>query len=295
MIQESEKERLQVSEANEQNTSNRLKVVIRESLRFLIFVLFSFGKTVVVNSTRRSSLSCRDELLAWSGVQIYCHCSLDDSKVRFIADDQSEMSSFSSSDTSFNPCKTEKGHVVFSTPTKILFCMLSLAPNESKTFVYSQQIPCHSPPSYYGSAVKYLYKLTIGTQRVKEGIQLLRIPLRILQITPDIQRSLDSCLADKMNKLDLDEMDDKVGDKHTRDSSPITEETMLSLVIDELDSLTARKSPNSYVITNQSGQVAKLCLLKSSFKLGEDVIGIFNFSEASVPCVQVSIRVKHHT
>jgi hypothetical protein len=168
--------------------------------------------------------------------------------------------------------------------------MLSLAPNESKTFVYSEQIPSHSPPSYYGSAVKYLYKLTIGTQRVKEGIQLLRIPLRILQITPEIQKSLDSCLADKMNKLDFEDVDDKTGDKQHQDlssNSPLSEETILSLVIDGLDSLTARKSPSSYVITNQSGKVAKFCLLKSSFKLGEDVIGFFNFSEASVPCVQV--------
>lgn len=248
------------------------------------------------SSSASSSLVARNEMMAWAGVQIYCHCSLDDTKVRFMKDEgdssSSASDSFSSSDTSFNPCKNEKGHVIFSTQTKILFCMLSLAPNESKTFIYSEQIPSHAPPSYYGSAVKYLYKLTIGTQRVKEGIQLLKIPLRILQITPEIQKGLDLCLTSKINQIDLDEReDDRKGDKEKQQQQEeLSEEDMLNLVIDQLDSLTARKNSNSYVITNQSGQVAKFCLLKSSFKLGEDVIGIFNFSEATVPCVQVSIE-----
>src|SRR5206468_2927163 len=113
----------------------------------------------------------------WAGVQIYCHCSLDESKAHFIEEGPS-LDSSSSPDTSFNPAKSEKGHVVFSTPTRILFCGLSLAPGESRAFGYEESIPKNAPPSYYGSAVKYLYKLTIGTQRVRSGIQLLRIPLR---------------------------------------------------------------------------------------------------------------------
>jgi len=94
-----------------------------------------------------------------------------------------------------------------------------------------------------------------------------------------------------MNRLNFDETGDvspKIEvEQGTGADSPLTEEDMLNIVIDQLDSLTARKNTNSYVITNPSGQVGKFCLLKSSFKLGEDVIGIFNFSEASVPCVQV--------
>jgi len=59
-----------------------------------------------------------------------------------------------------------------------------------------------------------------------------------------------------------------------------------------LDCLTAKRSPSSYVVTNQSGQVVRFYLLKSTFKLGEDVVGVFNFSEATVPCVQFSVSLQ---
>jgi len=227
----------------------------------------------VIKGPSSTSVNCI-EMLAWAGVQIYCHCSLDESKVHFIEAGPS-LECSSSPDTSFNPAKSEKGHVVFSTLTRILFCGLSLAPGESRAFGYEESIPKNAPPSYYGSAVKYLYKLTIGTQRVREGIQLLRIPLRILP-------ALD--ISQQFNRNNS--MEDLKG----HSALPRTpSEEMLDLVIQKLDSLTARKHPSSYVITNPFGQVAKFCLLKSSFKLGEDVIGIFNFTESTVPCVQFSV------
>lgn len=234
-------------------------------------------------------------MLAWAGAQIYCHCSLDESKVQFMSSDSESVASNSSSiasrGTSFDPSKSEAGHVVFATTPKILFCGLSLQPNESRTFTYEERIPQHAPPSYYGSAVKYLYKLTIGTQRVKSGIQLLRIPLRILS---PLNNNLTSTSVESLDRLDSGPVN---GNRSTdqqqqqqqqeQEGEEQSEEEKMELLIHRLECLTARKSPSSYVITNASGQVARFCLLKSSFKLGEDVIGIFNFSQAVVPCVQV--------
>lgn len=226
-------------------------------------------------------------MLAWAGAQIYCHCSLDETKVQFMPSDRTESSSswgvansIASRGTSFDPSKSEPGHVVFATNPKILFCGLSLQPNESRTYTYVERIPHYVPPSYYGSAVKYLYKLTIGTQRVKSGIQLLRIPLRILSPLADMTTVSASVPVDVVDGASN-------GKKDEESLKEETEEEKMELLIHRLECLTARKSPSSYVITNASGQVARFCLLKSSFKLGEDVIGIFNFSDAVVPCVQV--------
>lgn len=226
-------------------------------------------------------------MLAWAGAQIYCHCSLDESRVQFLPSEKESgaSSSIASRGTSFDPSKSEAGHVVFATTPKILFCGLSLEPNESRTFTYEERIPQHVPPSYYGSAVKYLYKLTIGTQRVKSGIQLLRIPLRIL--SPHH--------TDDPASGSLESIDRTAGAAATTNgttgtdvqSEELSEDERMELLIHRLECLTARKAPSSFVITNTSGQVARFHLLKSSFKLGEDVIGIFNFSEAVVPCVQV--------
>jgi len=46
--------------------------------------------------------------------------------------------------------------------------------------VYKETLPNELPPSYRGQAVKYSYKITIGTQRVNSPIRLLRVPFRVL-------------------------------------------------------------------------------------------------------------------
>lgn len=48
---------------------------------------------------------------------------------------------------------------------------------------YSEVLPVEGPPSFRGQSVKYVYKLTIGCQRVNSPITLLRVPLRVLVLT----------------------------------------------------------------------------------------------------------------
>lgn len=50
----------------------------------------------------------------------------------------------------------------------------------SGTDTYSELVPMDGPPSFRGQAVKYVYKLTIGCQRVNSPIKLLRVPFRVL-------------------------------------------------------------------------------------------------------------------
>lgn len=42
-------------------------------------------------------------------------------------------------------------------------------------------------------------------------------------------------------------------------------------------------------ITNVRGKVAKFCIFKTVYRLGEDIIGTFNFSEGDIPCLQVCL------
>lgn len=57
-----------------------------------------------------------------------------------------------------------------------------------------------------------------------------------------------------------------------------------------LQNLTARRSPNSYMITNTRGKVGRFCLFKSAYKLGEDIVGTFDFSVGTVTCMQVTTK-----
>lgn len=46
-------------------------------------------------------------------------------------------------------------------------------------------------------------------------------------------------------------------------------------------------------ITNMRGKVAKFCIFKTVYRLGEDIIGTFNFSEGDIPCLQVPFLSLH--
>lgn len=56
--------------------------------------------------------------------------------------------------------------------------------------------------------------------------------------------------------------------------------------------ITARRSPNFYNITNGRGRVVRFCLFKNSYRLGEDIVGTFDFSNATVSCTQVSVTLQ---
>lgn len=64
--------------------------------------------------------------------------------------------------------------------------------------------------------------------------------------------------------------------------------TKFLLLIVFVQLLSSRRSPSIYRVTNSKGKVVALCLFKSSYKLGEDIIGTLDFSDAVVPCMQVS-------
>ena len=280
------------------------------------------------------------EVLALAGAQVYCHCSVDDSRVKFIpANDDGDTSdtismsstsslslfssnstlssvnyhSLQSKDTSFNPSKSERGHVIYSSSPKILFCMLQLAPNESKTFVFSERLKATSPPSYYGSSVKYLYKLTIGTQRVGSIMQLLRIPLRILSFEATKPQKINKKPVDgdsmAKNSPSLDGMSTSTTDSAkqepvNRNRPSVSSQTSvvsdcgdgegseLDVIIHKLDNLTTKRNSSSYVISNNGLKVAKFSLIKTNYKLGEDIIGSFDFCEGQVPCVQFIVTLQ---
>lgn len=212
------------------------------------------------------------EILAWSSAQIHCSCVTSDKLIPPEEIANGTRGFNINSDTSFVPHKDDSGYIVFSTKPKIILCDLKLATGESKSFLYTETLQNEIPPSYRGQLVKYSYKLTIGTQRVNNPIKLLRIPLRILVIDgfPEISACEDSVDLSPSNPfLDICEKDKE-----------------LEPALQVLQNITARRNANFYNITNARGNVAQFCLFKMAYKLGEDIIGTFNFDTSTVPCVQ---------
>ncbi|XP_055940303.1 RAB6A-GEF complex partner protein 2-like isoform X3 [Argiope bruennichi] len=218
-----------------------------------------------------------EEVLAWASAQIHCQCTVDDTLVKFPSTASQEELATASQDTSFIPC--ESGHVVLSTKPKILFCDLKLSPGESKTYIYKETIPYTAPPSYRGQCVKYAYKITVGTQRVNAVIKLLKIPIRVLLVygIPDAQFCADS------EELPIAPANPFLQSQQKQPT--------ISSALQILEANTARRNPSYYNITNQNGKVVRFCLLKSSYRLGEDIIGVFDFSQGTVKCVQFSVTL----
>ncbi|XP_034942506.1 RAB6A-GEF complex partner protein 2 [Chelonus insularis] len=218
------------------------------------------------------------EGLAWASAQVHCQCSVNDKIVFVEKINAINRTKAINTDTTFAPWQQDNGYAVVNTKPKILFCDLRLSPGESKTYIYRETLPSDAPPSFRGHAVKYVYKITVGTQRVNSPIKLLKIPFRVLSLSelPEVTICNDSVDLSPNNPfLETQERD-----------------TPLDVALQTLQNLTARRSPNFYNITNGRGRVVRFCLFKNSYKLGEDIIGTFDFSNAAVSCIQVSVGLQ---
>lgn len=219
------------------------------------------------------------ENLAWASVQINCLCLTNDSinfpSVMCVTKDEKFLGN---SETSFAPCLTDNGHVVLSTKPKILFCDVGLSPGENKSYLYSETLPNDAPPSYKGHLVKYAYKITVGMQRLNSPIKLLRVPIRVVVI-----HGLTEGVTCE-NSIDLSPSNPFLESQFKH------EECDMALQI--LQNITAKRSPNFYNITNSRGKVARFCLFKQAYRLGEDIVGTFDFEQTDVSCIEFTVSLQ---
>lgn len=70
-----------------------------------------------------------------------------------------------------------------------ILCLVSLVSKLNINYYvflvwYRESLPIEAAPSYRGTSVKYSYKVTIATQKVGSHIKMVRIPFRVLPISP---------------------------------------------------------------------------------------------------------------
>jgi len=219
--------------------------------------------------------------LAWVSAQLNCFCTVSTDKVVNIDPKARKISveSQNGNKTSFQPTHGETGLAVLSTKTKVLACSLEIAPGEKKRFLFTENIPYNAPPSYRGHAVKYSYKLCIGSQKLGEATTLQRLPIRILSV-------------DTYSPNMVKEEEEKLGP-----SNPFIEETsikdpLVDVIMQSVQEVTSRKAASYFVIANSKGKVCKFCMYKKNFRLGEDIVGSFDFTVGDVECVQYSVSLQ---
>ncbi|KAK1334332.1 hypothetical protein QTO34_005336 [Cnephaeus nilssonii] len=235
----------------------------------------------VTNPLPPTATSASSEALAWASAQIHCQFHASESRVALPPPDSSQPDVQPESQTVFLPHRGERGQCILSTPPKILFCDLRLDPGESKSYSYSEVLPIEGPPSFRGQSVKYVYKLTIGCQRVNSPITLLRVPLRVLVLTglQDVRFPQDEAVAPSSPFLEEDEG----GKKDT---------WLAELAGERLMAATSCRSLHLYNISDGRGKVGTFGIFKSVYRLGEDVVGTLNLGEGTVACLQFSVSLQ---
>ncbi|XP_013100480.1 RAB6A-GEF complex partner protein 2 isoform X2 [Stomoxys calcitrans] len=213
------------------------------------------------------------ESLAWASVQLHCYRKTNISN----QDKMLEMVG----KTALDAVTQAPGDVVVATKPKILFCDLKLQPNESKTYFFNELVPRDGPPTYRGHDIKYFYKLTIATQRVKSKVQTLTVPIRVLPI-PLIARTDELPITEETN-------DELAPTNPFLEKKEISE---LEISWHHLKNVTARRAPKFYRISNKRGYVGRFCLFKPAYKLGEDIVGSLDFANCKVRCVQFSVKLQ---
>uniref|UniRef100_A0A8C7DZV4 RGP1 homolog, RAB6A GEF complex partner 1 n=1 Tax=Naja naja TaxID=35670 RepID=A0A8C7DZV4_NAJNA len=261
--------------------------MIEVSASLLRGAAFLAGEALECLVTLRNPLppdatSASSEILAWASAQIHCQLHTSESRVALPPSQDTSYDAQAENETVFVPNRGERGQCILSTPPKILFCDLRLDPGESKSYSYCETLPVDGPPSFRGQAVKYVYKLTIGCQRVNSAIKLLRVPFRVmvLQGLRGYPFPQDEGVAPSNPFLEEAE-------GGTKRSSHLAD-----LATELLTVATSRRSLHLFSISSAQGRVATFCIFKTVYKIGEDVVGTFSFSEGDTPCLQYLVSLQ---
>lgn len=214
--------------------------------------------------------------LAWATVSIQCFCN---SSVK--NEGTQDNSAVSSNNIISATSLGNQSNVVVATQPKFLFCDLQLPIDGNKSYFYKEELP-RGPPTFRGTKVKFFYKISIATQRVGSKVQILYVPIRVLPFCMPIEGS-NAILCDDTNE-------------EVAPANPFIEkkrsESLKEVLLHCLQSLTSRRCPSFYVITNKRGKIGRFCLFKTNYKLGEDIVGTLSFASKSINCVQYSVSLQ---
>ncbi|CAD5115553.1 DgyrCDS4517 [Dimorphilus gyrociliatus] len=241
-------------------------------------------RIVFINANTGIKQRTKSVQLAWASAQIHCQCTTNESRISIPKSEPTSADlSSSANETSFVPSRGEKGQAVLTSKPTILFCDLALKSGERREFIYKESIPLDAPPSYRGNSIKYAYKITIGTQQLNKPTELLRVSFRVL-VVPG--------LNDLTVYADPDSLTPSNPFRKQQKNKETAPTGILDIALQIIQNLTCRRTTNFYNITNSNGKVARFCLFKQAFRIGDDIIGTFDFSLGTIPCIKMAVSLQ---
>ncbi|KAJ3163459.1 hypothetical protein HDU86_000038 [Geranomyces michiganensis] len=207
-----------------------------------------------------------------------------------------------------------KGMPVYGTPPSILFTNMALAPGESKTYQYDILLPKTLPPTHKGRVIRFSYKLIVGIQRggTTQKSQVFQLPFRVFSfVHDDGSRPVYEILSPAVFTKDEANIVEETGYSALHagifheafiPAAPVLktprrpDDPSASLfdreeVVDSLARAIGRCQMSrkaSYDICKNADHVAQLVLHKTTYKLGDTVMGILDFTNSAIPCFRIS-------
>ena len=125
--------------------------------------------------------------------------------------------------------------------------------------------------------------MTLGSQTLGAASSLLRVPIRVL--------STSGCsLSTTANAAPAPE--EGLGPTNPFLEAIQETESAADLIMQAVQDITSKRSASYFNIANTRGKVCKFCLFKRSYRLGEDIVGTFDFTAGNLTCVQYSVSLQ---
>uniref|UniRef100_A0A6B2L4N5 Uncharacterized protein n=1 Tax=Arcella intermedia TaxID=1963864 RepID=A0A6B2L4N5_9EUKA len=244
--------------------------------------------------------------VAWVALQVYGILSVDPTKVCLppisILDSQVHKSAGVSS---YLPkIEMSKGRYIFSSPQILLFCDVSLSPGESKSIEASCTLPDNLPPSYTGSSIKYSYYVSIIALRdIKSQISSTRFQFIVLNPEAGFIRTRleDVAIADYQPKvIEIKAppiLERERGTEGRKWNLRVNEDVSLSVkettLRNKIESMFSKNSTVTLNIKKGNFYICKFTMGASVYKLGDLIMGHFDFSKADLICYQVIVTLQY--
>ncbi|KJE97218.1 hypothetical protein CAOG_07661 [Capsaspora owczarzaki ATCC 30864] len=215
------------------------------------------------------------------------------------------------------------GVLMFSSPLVILTNNTLLEAGQAQSFEYMAPLPLDIPPSHRGVSAGYTYRINVGVQLgnadpvslpvsfrvfVIQPVEMLTSTLAALHLDRDSERKRSISRQSPLPQQDGAKrgLGEESRQALTRRSFPSLPEpaggpsrselwdsdTIFELLSLVTANVSTRQGASKFNITSSIGHVARFKLRKPAYRLGEDVVGTFDFSDATIPCYQIAIHLE---
>lgn len=206
---------------------------------------------------------------------------------------------------------------------------LNLAPGETKTYRYTTTLPSALPPTFRGRALRFSYTLVIGTCRAsaearRQYSRVMKIPIRLYNhvavgrtpspydlLWPVARRrqkgGVLDCVVEEVKgkqpreltaaaKLDAELSLEEFASQLLHSSGDRDAEDMIVGCKEAVAVITRNPKKVSYDVTKNGVFVGELTFVKSAYRLGETITGVFEFnnSNCSARVLQLSVMLEAH-